>query len=191
MALPLASADQAAPVFLETYAHPLLAGIVFAGLFAAIMSTADGFLNIGAAAIIHDIPKAIRGRSLDAELTWARIATVVLSVIAAGIALYSHYVSESFLAILGTVGWSIFAAGLAPVLIFGLNWKGASPRAAVAAIVFSLVINFGIKIGGVALPFAMDPGFVAFLGSLLVFVGLSLLDKPRPLPRDIDRILDL
>ncbi|MEM7657803.1 MAG: hypothetical protein AAF399_16855, partial [Bacteroidota bacterium] len=35
---PLVSADAAAPVFLQEYAHPLLAGIVFAGLFAAIMS---------------------------------------------------------------------------------------------------------------------------------------------------------
>ena len=68
---PLANADRAAPAFLHAYAHPLLAGVVFAGLFAAIMSTADGFLNIGAAAIVHDIPKAVRGRSLDKELFWS------------------------------------------------------------------------------------------------------------------------
>ncbi len=191
VALPLQSADQAAPVFLETYAHPLLAGIVFAGLFAAIMSTADGFLNIGAAAIIHDIPKAIRGRSLNSELMWARIATVLLSIIAASIALYSHYVSESFLGILGTVGWSIFAAGLAPVLIFGLNWKRASAKAAIVAIVMSLIVTFTIKIAGVTLPFSMDPGFVSLVGSFILFVGLSFLDKPKKLPRDIDRILEL
>lgn len=191
VALPLADADQAAPVFLETYAHPLLAGIVFAALFAAIMSTADGFLNIGAAAIIHDLPKAIRGRSLDAELTWARIATVILSVVAAGIALYSHYVSNSFVAILGAFGWATFAAGLAPALIFGLNWKRASARAAVVSIILSLGVNFGIKLFGITLPFAMDPGYASFLASFILFVGLSLMEKPRPLPRDIDRILDM
>ncbi|MCH7910248.1 MAG: hypothetical protein IIB38_11595, partial [Candidatus Hydrogenedentes bacterium] len=68
--------DAAASQFLQHYAHPLLAGVVFAGLFAAIMSTADGFLNIGAAAIVHDIPTAIRGRSLKNDLFWARVATV-------------------------------------------------------------------------------------------------------------------
>jgi Na+/proline symporter len=36
------------------------------------MSTADAFLNIGAAAIVHDIPRAFRGRSLVRELYWAR-----------------------------------------------------------------------------------------------------------------------
>lgn len=188
---PLAEADQAAPVFLSNYAHPLLAGIVFAGLFAAIMSTADAFLNIGAAAIIHDLPKAIRGRSLDAELLWARIATVVLSVIAAGIGLYSHYVSGSFVGLLGAFGWATFASGLAPVLLFGLNWKRATPRAAVVAISISLIVNFGIKLLGVQLPYAMDPGFIAFLASLILFITLSLMEKPKRLPRDIDRILEL
>jgi len=64
---PLEAADAAAPAFLQAYAHPILAG-----LFAAIMSTADAFLNIGAAAIVHDIPRAFRGRSLVRELYWAR-----------------------------------------------------------------------------------------------------------------------
>ena len=35
----LANADDAASVFLQHYAHPLLSGMVFAGLLAAIMST--------------------------------------------------------------------------------------------------------------------------------------------------------
>ena len=64
---PLALPDDAASVFLSVFTNPLLAGIVFAGLFAAIMSTSDAFLNIGTAAIIHDIPKAIRGKSIVNE----------------------------------------------------------------------------------------------------------------------------
>ena len=38
---PLALPDDAASVFLSVFANPLLAGVVFAGLFAAIMSTSD------------------------------------------------------------------------------------------------------------------------------------------------------
>ena len=66
----LANPDEAAPQFLQFHAGPLLAGIVFAGLFAAIMSTADSFLNLGAAAVVHDIPRALTGRSLSNELFW-------------------------------------------------------------------------------------------------------------------------
>ncbi len=191
VAMPLGAPDEAAPAFLSTYAHPLLAGIVFAGLFAAIMSTADGFLNIGAAAIIHDIPKAIRGRSLDNELFWARVATIGLSVLSAGFALYSYYGSNALVAILGAFGWGTFAAALVPVVLIGLNWKQASARAAVIAITSSLVINLSIQLFGVTIPYAISPGFLAMLTSLILFIGVSLMEKPKPLPKDIDRIMDL
>ncbi|GHF20830.1 proline permease [Kordiimonas sediminis] len=191
VAPPLSSADEAAPVFLSTYAHPLLAGIVFAGLFAAIMSTADGFLNIGAAAIIHDIPRAIRGRSLDRELWWARVATIVLSVIAACFALYSYYYGSKLVAILGTFGWGTFAAALVPVVMFGLNWKGATKAAAITSITFSLIINFSFQVFEITVPYGISPGFIAMLASMILFVGISLLDKRPQIAKDIDRIMDL
>jgi SSS family transporter len=187
VALPLGAPDEAAPVFLSTYAHPLLAGIVFAGLFAAIMSTADGFLNIGAAAIIHDIPKAIRGRSLDNELFWARTATVVLSVLSAFIALGS----DKLVGLLGAFGWGMFAAALVPVVLIGLNWKQASARAAIVAITASLIVNLYMQLAGVSVPYGISGGFLAMLTSLILFIGLSLAEKPKPLPKDIDRIMDL
>lgn len=185
--LPLGNADQAAPEFLSTYAHPILAGVVFAGLFAAIMSTADGFLNIGAAAVIHDIPKAIRGRSLDNELFWARSATVILSVVAAGIALYSG----QLVALLGAFGWGTFAAALVPVVLIGLNWKQASARAAVSAISLSLAINFALQLWSIKIPYGISGGFLAMLSSMIIFIAVSLAEKPKPLPKDINRILEL
>lgn len=187
VALPLSGADEAAPAFLSTYAHPILAGVVFAGLFAAIMSTADGFLNIGAAAIIHDIPKALRGRSLDNELFWARTATIVLSLVAAAIALSSG----QLIAILGAFGWGTFAAALVPVVLIGLNWKQASARAAIASITVSLLINFALQLSQVQIPYAISGGFLAMLTSMILFIGLSLLEKPKQLPKDIDRIMEL
>lgn len=187
VALPLGAADEAAPAFLSTYAHPLLAGIVFAGLFAAIMSTADGFLNIGAAAIIHDIPKAIRGRSLDNELFWARTATIVLSVVAAGFALYS----DQLVALLGAFGWGTFAAALVPVVLIGLNWKGATARAAIVAIASSLLINFAIQLWQIQIPYKISGGFIAMLTSMILFIAVSLMEKRKDLPQDIDRIMDL
>ncbi len=188
---PLTAPDQAASVFLSEYAHPLLAGIVFAGLFAAIMSTGDAFLNIGAAAIIHDIPKALRGKPLKNELFWARAATVILSVVAASFALYSYYHSAALIGILGAFGWGTFAAALVPVVAFGLNWKGASTNAAITAIVVSLVINLTFQLGGWNVPYAMSPGFLALLTSMILFIVISMIEKPKPLPKDIDRIMDL
>lgn len=184
---PLASPDAAASQFLQAYAHPLLAGVVFAGLFAAIMSTADGFLNIGTAAVIHDIPKAIRGRQIRHELRWARIATVIIAIVASLFALYSG----DLVAILGAFGWGTFAAALVPVVAVGLNWKRGTPLAATVAVVSSLVVNFGLKVGGVKMPFNFDVGAFALIISLTLFIGISMLSKPPELDKDVEAVMDM
>lgn len=186
----LASADAAAPAFLRHYAHPLLAGVVFAGLFAAIMSTADAFLNIGVAAVVHDVPRALRGRPLAQELRWARIGTLLLTLVAAGFALYSHYVNARLVALLGVFGAATFAAALVPVVSIGFNWKRATAAAACWAIGASLAINLGLELLGVRLPYGIHGGVVAMVVSLLLFLGISLCSRPPALPRDIEAVLD-
>ncbi len=188
---PLGQADDAAPAFLASYTSPLLAGIVFAGLFAAIMSTADAFLNIGAAAVVHDIPKSVLGRSLRNELFWARVATVVISLIAMGFALYSHFYWGRLVGILGAFGWGTFAAALVPLVVVGLNWKRANRVAAIAAVSISLILNLGIEAFQIRLPYGMSGGFIALLASLTLFFLLSLILRPEPIARDIDRAMDL
>lgn len=188
---PLGAPDQAAPTFLSTYAHPLLAGIVFAGLFAAIMSTADAFLNIGAAAVVHDIPKAVRGFAMKAELSAARWATIILSVIATGFALYAHYGSGQLVALLGAFGWGTFAAAIVPVVVIGLNWQRATKPAAITAIVFSLAINLAFQVFGWSLPYAMHPGFIALLSAMILFIAISLLTPREKIADDIREIMEI
>jgi len=183
----LTKADDAASVFLLNYANPLLSGVVFAGLFAAIMSTADSFLNIGAAAVVHDIPRALVGKSLPQELLWARIATVVIGVIAALLALYIG----GLVAILGTVGWSIFAAAIVPTVAIGFNWKRATAMACNVAIVASLLINIGLKVGEVKLPHNFNPGALALLVSLTLFFVISLATPQPKIDKDVEEVMDL
>ncbi len=189
----LATADAAAPQFLQTYAHPILAGVVCAGLFAAIMSTADGFLNIGAAAIVHDMPTALRGRSLRNELFWARVATAAIAVVASLFALYTGVwrPSPDLVALMGAFGWATFAAALVPTVAIGFNWKRATATAANVAIITSLVINFGIKLLNVQVPYGIDGGFIALLVSLTLFFAISLLSEPPKLDPDIEAAMDL
>ena len=183
----LANPDAAAPQFLQNYAHPLLAGVVFAGLLAAIMSTADGFLNIGAAAIVHDIPTALRGRPAVNQLLWARVTTVLIAVGAAVVALYTG----DLVAILGAFGWGTFAAALVPVVAIGLNWKRASVLGANVAIVSSLIINIGSQVTGIAPPLGIDVGALSMMVSLVLFVGISLARRPPTLDRDVEAIMDM
>ena len=179
--------DAAAPQFLQAYTHPLLAGLVFAALFAAIMSTADGFLNIGTAAVVHDLPKALKKIALKRELLWARVTTVGIAVAAAVFALYTG----DLVALLGAFGWGTFAAALVPVVAIGLNWKRATALAANVAVITSLLINFGLKVGNVTMPFNIDVGAFSLAVSLTLFVGISFLSKPPRLDADVEAVMDL
>ncbi|MEL6254732.1 MAG: hypothetical protein AAFR87_22160 [Bacteroidota bacterium] len=182
----LGNADEAASQFLQHYASPILAGVVFAGLFAAIMSTADAFLNIGTAAIIHDIPKAI-GKTIPNELFWARTVTFLLTILAGAFALYTG----DLVAILGAFGWGTFAAAIVPVVAIGFNWKRATPKAANIAIISSLSINFIIKIFKIPLPYSIDVGAFALFVSMFLFITISLMDEPEELDPDVSKIMDI
>lgn len=188
---PLEVSDAAAPVFLAIFANPLLAGVVFAALFAAIMSTSDAFLNIGTAAVIHDLPQAVRGRSVERELFWSRVGMLVITLVAAAFALYSYYGNDRLVALLGAFGWGTFAAAIVPVIAFGLNWKRASAPAAVVAIVASLVINFGVEIFSVSLPYGISGPFLALSSSMVLFITVSLVLPQRSLQPDIEKILEI
>ncbi|MBT7334766.1 MAG: hypothetical protein HN856_10365 [Gammaproteobacteria bacterium] len=185
---PLTGPDQAAPFFLSVFASPLLAGVVFAGLFAAIMSTADAFLNVGTAAIIHDMPKAFGATKIENELLKARVVTVLLATVAAVIAL----ASDTLVALLGTIGWATFAAAIFPVLAIGLNWQGATHHGAIVAIVASLSINVVFNVAAVSLPYGISAGFFAFVTSIVLFVGISFATQRRcqPLDEDIRRVME-
>lgn len=184
----LGQPDDAAYAFLQAYVSPILAGIVFAGLFAAIMSTADGFLNIGAAAIIHDIPKAIIGRSLNRELLWARVATLAIAV---GSAVFVLKSGDKLVALLGTFGWGTFAAALVPTVAIGFNWKRATAFAVNVAIITSLAVNLAIELLDIKIPHGMHGGAIALILSLTLFFGISLCSKPPKLAKDVEAIMDL
>ena len=152
------------------------------------MSTADSFLNLGAAAVVHDIPRALTGRPLSNQLLWARVATAVLAVGSAVFVLHSR---QDLVALLGAFGWGTFAAALVPAVAIGFNWKRATAAAANAAIASSLVVNFGIELFGVALPYGINGGFVALLLSMTLFFGISLASPPPRIDPDIEAVMDL
>src|SRR5687768_3022790 len=138
---PLARPDDATPFFLLRFTPVLLAALVFSGVAAAIMSTVNSFMNIGAAAITHDLPMAL-GRRVHNELLWGRVSTVIISVAAALLAL----LPGALVAFLGIFGWGLFASTLVPALAIGLNWEGATREGAIASIATGLVLTLGFEV---------------------------------------------
>ncbi|MEL7058835.1 MAG: sodium/proline symporter [Acidobacteriota bacterium] len=136
----LISPDEAAPRFLLDFVPGALAGLVFAGILAAIMSTADSFLNIASAALVRDLPRAF-GRRLADELRWGRWATLWIAL---GAVIFARLYGD-LVALLGTFAYGIFGAALAPALVIGMNSRRVSERAAVASMVVGLVSAFGLE----------------------------------------------
>lgn len=181
---PLARADDATPTFLLHYTPVLLSAMVFAGVAAAIMSTVNSFMSIGAAAITHDFPLVFR-RPLANELRWGRVATIVISVLAALVA----QLSGTLVALLGIFGWGLFASTLVPALAIGLNWKGATRQGAVASIVTGLLLTLTLETLAffrlVAVPAGVTIAGLSLVASLLMFFLVSWLTR-----RDAEAQLD-
>lgn len=174
---PLGAPDEATPTFLLRYAPTVLAGVVFSGVAAAIMSTVNAFLSLAAAACTRDLPAA----RLDdrRELGWGRIVTVAVAVI--GAALASR--SGALVALLGVFGWGLFASTLVPALAIGWMWEGATRAGAVASIVTGLVATLVLEslvwFGVATLPAGVSAAGLAIVLSLLVFLGVSWLTRHR------------
>ena len=141
---PLANPDDASATFLLHYTPEILAGLVFAGILAAIMSTADSFVNIGSAALVRDLPRAF-GWKLDPDgkrqLLGGRIAVFAVAVVSA----FFAYLYGDLIALLGTFAFGTFGAALAPALAVGLNWKRVTPAAATASIGTGLILSVTLE----------------------------------------------
>jgi Na+/proline symporter len=185
---PLVRADDATPQFLLRYTPSLLAGIVFAGVSAAIMSTVNSFLSVGAAAITHDLPVAL-GHRLNNELAWGRLSTVALALCAAIVAL----LSGTLVAFLGIFGWGLFASTLVPSLAIGLNWAGATRSGAIASIgtglVTTLVFESAAYFKLYSFPAGVTVSGLSLVLSLLAFFGVSELTKRQAGEVDPDVVL--
>jgi Na+/proline symporter len=172
---PLADADRAAPAFLLGFVPELVAGVAFTAVLAAIMSTADSFVNLGSAALVRDLPRAL-GRPLADELAWGRWAVVGIALAAAGVA----YVYADLIALLGTFAFGTFGAALAPALAVGLNWRRVTAAAAIASMATGIALNVGLELLGQGFLPALDvlpegvlPSAVALAGSFTVLFAVT------------------
>lgn len=171
---PLAAPDDATPTFLLRYVPTLVSALVFAGVAAAIMSTVNSFLNIGAAALTHDLPKAL-GRAINysTQLRDGRLWTIVIAVAGTLVA----QLSGTLVAFLGIFGYGLFACTLVPALAIGLTWKGGTRQAAIASIATGLTLTLALEtfawLKWMSLPTGVTVSGLTLVLSILVYVGVS------------------
>ena len=149
-----------------------------AGLLAAITSTSSAFISLGTAAIVRDLPRALKREiAYGKQIFWGRIVTILLTLFA----LLFGYFGGYLVAILGALGWGYFASALVPILAIGLNWKRATRKAAITGLSIALGLNIVFlileQIFKFKMPYGM-PSYVLVLPlSLLAIISASFITK--------------
>lgn len=112
---------------------PIFAGLIFAGIMAAVMSTADSQLLVASSSVSNDIYKHFKGEKVsDEKLVWiSRGIVIIVAVVAALVALDP----ASSIMNLVSFAWAGFGAAFGPLMILALFWKRTNKYGAMAGII--------------------------------------------------------
>lgn len=181
-ALPGEDPENAFPLIAQHYLHPILFGAVLASIFAAIMSSADSQLLVGASGIVRDIYEKhiYRGQTIDQKhLVFLSRAIVLVLVI---IALIMGFFAEQVVFWLVLFAWGGLGASIGPTSILALFWKRTTlPGVASGFITGTVVVfvweHYKESLASV-IGFELYELIPAFLLSMLMTVVVSLVTKP-------------
>lgn len=163
-------------VFSQILFHPVVAGILLAGILSAIMSTIDSQLLVSSSAVAEDIYRALfKKEASGKELVWVgRIATLAIAIIAAAIATDP----DSQVLELVEYAWAGFGASFGPTIVLALFWRRITRNGALAGIIagaLTVIIWGDFLSGGIFELYEIVPGF--FL-NLIITMIVSLMGRP-------------
>lgn len=169
----LSAADQAMPVYLQTFLHPALGGFVTLCILFAMQSTANSLLHTVASAASHDLRKALFPRHENAATTLLlnRSAVVVFGVMGLLMMLFAPPFLLSWLGILGT--GTLLAALVGPIFVSSF-WRG-NGWGALAGMVSGFVTS-GSLLLWTEVGWVMGP-LIGCVVSTAFYVGVSLLTR--------------
>ncbi len=158
------------PEFAMAILPPALVGLILAGIFSAIVSTADSQLLSCASAMGNDLlkqPKNAKKAFWQNKIAMLSIATFVL-----GITLYG----SSSVFYLVVVAWSVLAGSFAPLLVFRFMGFGIAERQALATIISGLSATILWEVYGDS---TIYEGMIGICVGALVFLTMHYLPKQR------------
>ena len=179
----------------------LIAGLYVAIVLSAIMSTIDSLLVVAGSAAVRDYYQKTLHPSLpdDRLVFLSRALTLLLAIIALGIALSVAYLNEKQEIFWFVIfGWSGIAATFCPVMILSLFWKGITARGAKAAMLSGFLMVPFLKFVVMEMPgigeyaTAVDVLGPAFIVSMIVGILVSITDpKGKQKMANIEEDLDV
>ena len=178
-------ADQIVPLILQRGLNPFLASIFIAGIVAAGMSTIDGILVTTTGAVTRDIYQKIINKNATDEsvMKLSKVVTVLIGII---VICFGVFQPGSIFEI-NLFAFSGMAIFVVPIL-FGIYWKKATAKGAVAAVVAGLItlLLFTMNPSVKALAMGFHALFPTTIVASIVMIVVSKLTKTPP-QETIDR----
>jgi cation/acetate symporter len=176
-----AAKNNAVPLLGELLGGQWLLGVVLAGAMAAILSSAVGLLIQMTTTVAHDgYTVLLRPESSEQQrVTVARVAGIVLTILAVGMAIW---LKDENVAQLVAMTFGIAASTFAPILLLTVWWTRLTRQGVIAGFIVGLVVSLVFtlaKYSGVedifGVPVLVNPALygvpTAFLAAILVSLG--------------------
>lgn len=160
---------------------PIVAGLLYAAIMAAVMSTADSQLLVASSSITNDVlGKSKRFNFSDDQLMWiSRGVVVAVAVFALVLALFG---GDNIMGLV-SYAWAGFGAAFGPLMVLSLYWKRMNLYGAISSMLvgFATVIIWNTFLSSTGI-YELLPGFVF---ALIVGVAVSLV-TPAPSQEIVD-----
>ena len=117
----------------------VIAGIIYAAILAAVMSTADSQLLVASSAVANDLYKRFgkKGKEMsDSQLMWlSRLVVAIVAIVAAIMALSGNATIMKLV----SYAWAGFGAAFGPLVLISLFWKRANAKGALAGMLVGFI----------------------------------------------------
>lgn len=162
----------------------ILGALLIGGVFGQVLSTANNFLFSPASNLLHDVYHRFLNPQANERtiLVWSRIIVIALGIVALILAAYS----ESILG-MALYAYTVYGAGVTPVVLAAFFWKRANSRGAFASILTGTAVSIGWNLLAgiestssrfIAFTKEVDAVIPALLVSLFMLVVVSLATQP-------------
>ncbi len=173
------------PVSARLGLRALLGALLLGGVFAKVISTGNNYLFSPASNLIHDVYHRFLnpGASEKQVLVFSRFTVIVLGIVAVTLAAHTESILRMAL-----YAYTVYGAGVTPVVLAAFFWPRANARGALASIVvgtavsiaWNLMANLPADTGWGALAREVDAVIPALALSVLMLVVVSLVTPPPP-----------
>ncbi|MEX2532137.1 MAG: sodium/proline symporter [Gemmatimonadota bacterium] len=182
--LPAEDTENLYPLLAEQTLPSVLFGMVVASIFAAIMSTADSQLLVGASAVVRDVYEKVirRGQELP-ERRLVILSRAVVAVLV-GAALLLGWVAEDLVFWLVLFAWAGLGAALGPTTLLMLYWRGTTLAGVIAGLLTGTITTIVWYLTPVLRDFLYEliPAFI--LAALVTWVVSRMTRPPDGVEED-------